>query len=93
MRFPLAACECPESAQPRRCRSLRRGSLNRTYNGHSGPTAGTGLHAPNPTFRVVPKIGSMGWAIKLPMLALDLRAARLHEYSELRTAGEEPSVR
>jgi hypothetical protein len=30
---------------------------------------------------------------KLPMLALDLRAARLHEYSELRTAGEEPSVR
>jgi hypothetical protein len=29
----------------------------------------------------------------LPMLALDLRAARLHEYSELRTAGEEPSVR
>ena len=35
-----------ESAQPRRCRSLRRGSLNRTYNGHSGPTAGTGLHAP-----------------------------------------------
>ena len=26
------------------------GSLNRTYNGHSGPTAGTGLHAPQPTF-------------------------------------------
>jgi hypothetical protein len=41
-----------ESAQPRRCRSLRRGSLNRTYNGHSGPTAGTGLHAPKPSFRV-----------------------------------------
>src|SRR5580692_5628573 len=39
--------EGPESAHPARCRSLRRGSLNRTYNGHSGPTAGTDLHAIN----------------------------------------------
>src|ERR1700736_4955777 len=34
------------SARRARCPAAPRRSLNRTYNGHSGPTAGTGLHAP-----------------------------------------------
>ena len=46
---PPRMWEGPEAAHPARFRSLRRRSLNRTYNRHSGPTAGTGLHAPKQT--------------------------------------------
>ena len=42
--------ECLVSAQPGRCRALRRMSLDRTDNGRSALVAGTGLHAPNPSF-------------------------------------------
>jgi hypothetical protein len=42
-------------------RLLWRRSLDRTYNGHSGPTARTGLHAPRPTFDPPNRKGSAGW--------------------------------
>jgi hypothetical protein len=54
-----------ESAHPARCHSLRRGSLNRTYNGHSGPTAGTGLHAPEETLPERWGNGAGGWRAAL----------------------------
>jgi hypothetical protein len=61
LRVRSARSEWPESAHPARCRSLRRGSLNRTYNGHSGPTAGTGLHAPKETLPAQSGDGAGGW--------------------------------
>ena len=44
--FP--SCEWPLTAQPGRCRALRRMSLDRTDNGRSALVTGTGLHAPTP---------------------------------------------
>ena len=37
------------------------GPLTETYNGHSGPTAGTGLHAPKPTPTITLANGEVGW--------------------------------
>ena len=55
--------------------------------------APNGQRCPKPDLPCGPEDRLDGVGDKLPMLALDLGAARLHEYSELRTAGEEPSVR
>ena len=63
---PTATASHLDSTHPARCRSLRRGSLNRTYNGHSGPTAGTGLHAPNGSFETTPANGRVGEGFRMP---------------------------